>query len=53
MIGAASRVRYSVSVVALTAADAMVVFDESVKEANLMQTRLPPLLGEMEELKVC
>lgn len=53
MIGAASRVRYSVSVVALTAADALAVFDESVKEATCMQKRLPSLLGKMEELKVC
>lgn len=52
MIGAASRVRYSVSVVACTAADALAAFEESVKEAKRMQKRLPALMDEMEGLKV-
>lgn len=52
MIGAASRVRYSVSIVALTAANALAAFDESVTEAKHMQKRLPSLLEEMEGLKV-
>lgn len=52
VIGAASRVRYSVSVVACTAADALAAFKNGVKEANRMQKRLPSLMEEMEGLKV-
>lgn len=53
VIGAASRVRYSVSVVACTAADALAAFEKDVREANRMQKRLPSILEEMEGLKVC
>lgn len=52
VIGAASRVRYSATVTALTAADAHAVFDEKRLEATRQQERLPSLLVEMEALKV-
>ncbi|CAM9129624.1 unnamed protein product, partial [Hapterophycus canaliculatus] len=51
VLGAASRVRYSVSIVAVTAADAMAAFNESVKDAQRLQKRVPSLLEEMEGLK--
>lgn len=53
MLGAASRVRYSISIVAVNAADAMAAFNDSVKDAQRMQKRLPSLLKGMEDLKVC
>ena len=52
VIGAASRVKFSVSVVAATAIDAFAAFDESMKEAKRMQKRLPSLMEEIEVLKV-
>lgn len=52
VIGAASRVKYSVSVVAATAIDAFAAFDESMNEAKRMRKRLPSLMEEIEVLKV-
>ena len=52
VIGAASRVRYSVTVTALIAADAYTVFDERLKEAKRLQLQLPALMVEIRALKV-
>lgn len=52
VIGAASRVRYSVTVVALTAEDANAVLEERIDEARRLQIRQPILMKEMEALKV-
>lgn len=52
VISAASRVRYSVTVTALIAADAYTVFDERLKEAKHLQLRLPALMLEIRALKV-
>ena len=52
VIGAASHVKYSATVTALTASDAHAVFDEKVAEATTLKERLPSLLIEMGALKV-
>lgn len=52
VIGAASRVRYSATVTALTAEDAHTVLEEGVVEAKNLQHRLPVLIKEADALKV-
>lgn len=52
VIGAASRVRYSATVIGLTANDAYATLDEQISEAIRLQHRLPCLLKEMDTLKV-
>lgn len=52
VIGAASHVRYSATVTALTASDAHMVFDEKVAEAKRLKERLPSLAIELEAFKV-
>lgn len=44
--------RYSVTVSALTAVEAHIVFEEEFEETKRLQERLPLVLADMEALKV-